>query len=112
MNSLEMYNSELMMWEILVPTVSNEGKPYRTRYHRVWDAKVREIAGGLTILRPAIGQWVSPDGDLFKERMIPVRVMCTEEEINKIIKITIDYYDQIAVLATLVSTKCILTYRI
>jgi len=104
-------NSENMMWEILVPTVSNEGKPYRTRYHRVWDEKVRAIAGGLTILRPAIGQWVSPNGDLFKERMIPVRIMCTEEDINKIIDITMVYYDQMAVLATLVSEKCILKYR-
>ncbi len=104
-------NSENMMWEILVPTVSNEGKPYRTRYHRVWDKKVRAIAGGLTILRPSIGQWISPNGDLFKERMIPVRIMCTEEEINKIIDLTMDYYDQMAVLAILVSEKCILKYR-
>lgn len=100
-----------MMWEILVPTKSNEGKPYRTRYHRVWDAKVREIAGGLTVLRPSVGQWVSTDGDLFKERMIPVRIMCTRDEIEKIIDITIKYYDQIAVLAYCVSTECVLKYR-
>jgi hypothetical protein len=100
-----------MMWEIFVPTMSNAGKPYRTRYHRVWDAKVRAIAGGLTILRPAIGQWVNPDGTLFKERMIPVRIMCTEPQINEIIDITIKYYDQEAVLATRVSDICILRYR-
>lgn len=101
-------NSVTNMWEILVPTVSNEGKPYRTRYHRVWDDKVRAIAGGLTILRPAIGQWVNPVGKLFKERMIPVRIMCTRKEIETIIDITMSYYDQEAVLAYCVSQECIL----
>lgn len=98
------------MWEILVPTIRNDGRPFRTRYHRVWDDKVRAIAGGLTILRPAIGQWVSPDGTLFKERMIPVRIMCTREEIEKIVDITIKYYEQEAVLAYCVSAETILKY--
>lgn len=113
MNSVEnkiSETSETKMWEIFVPTVSNEGKPFRTRYHRVWDAKVREISGGLTILRPAVGQWEDSDGSLFKERMIPVRIMCTRDEIESIIDITMNYYDQKAVLAYCVSTECIMRY--
>lgn len=83
------------MWEILVPTVRNNGKPYRTRYHRVWDAKVRAIAGGLTILTPAKGQWISTETDtLYIERMIPVRIACTREEILKIAEFSKKYYDQ------------------
>jgi len=89
--------SEKYLWEILVPTIKNE-KPIRTRYHRVWDAKVRNISGGLTIFRPAIGQWVSPDGRLDAERMIPVRIMCTEAEIDIIADITAKYYSQEAVM--------------
>ena len=96
------------MWEIMVPTQMNDGTPNRTRYHRVWDEKVRAIAGGLTILRPAIGQWENPEGVLFKERMIPVRIMCTREQIEEIIDITIKYYKQEAVLAYKVSDECIL----
>ena len=39
------------LWEILVPTIhSSNGKPIRTRFHKVWDKKVREISGGLTIM--------------------------------------------------------------
>ena len=98
------------MWEIMVPTQKNDGTPNRTRYHRVWDEKVRAIAGGLTILRPAVGQWVSPEGELFKERMIPVRIMCTREQIEEIIDITMSYYDQLAVLAYKVSDECILKH--
>tara|TARA_S200002703_G_scaffold149892_1_gene147844 strand:+ start:955 stop:1194 length:240 start_codon:yes stop_codon:yes gene_type:complete len=76
----------------------------------VWDEKVRSIAGGLTILKPAVGQWVSPDNELFKERMIPVRIMCTREEIKQIIDYTIKYYEQEAVLAYCVSQECLLHY--
>lgn len=98
------------MWEILVPTISNDGKPFRTRYHKVWDKKVREIAGGLTILKPVLGQWVSPNEDLFKERMIPVRIFCSREDIEKIIDYSIVYYKQEAIMAYCISTECIVKY--
>lgn len=106
------------MWEILVPTVhrtktTKEGaaKPYRTRYHRVWDKKVREISGGLTIMSPVKGQWVSPDQEIFVERMIPVRIVCTREQIEKIVDMTMIYYDQLAILAYKVSASVILKHR-
>lgn len=94
-----------------MPTVNNNGRPFRTRYHRVWDAKVRKLSWGLTILTPVRGQWVSPDGDLFTERMIPVRIMCFRQDINKIVDFTMEYYDQDAVLAYMISSDCILKYR-
>ena len=99
------------LWEILVPTVRNNGKPFRTRYHRVWDGKVREITGGLTILPVAKGQWLSPSGELFLERMIPVRIVCTEAQINEIVDMTMVYYDQEAVLAYKISTQVILKHK-
>lgn len=99
------------LWEILVPTVSRQGKPYRTRYHRVWDKMVRSISNGLTILPPSKGQWVSPDGKLFVERMIPVRFLATKEQAEKIVNNTIAYYDQLAVLCYLISSDVILKHR-
>ena len=87
------------LWEILVPTVRRVGgKPYRTRFHRVWDAKIRAIAGGVTILSPAKGQWISNEGELHAERMIPVRIMCSKEQIEIIAKMSLEYYDQIAIM--------------
>jgi hypothetical protein len=44
------------MWEILVPTIRNDGKPIKTKYHKGWDDKVKEISGGLTILTPTKGK--------------------------------------------------------
>ncbi len=98
------------MWEILVPTIMNE-RPVRTKYHRVWDSKVRAITGGLTIHPPSKGQWVSPDGELFSERMIPVRIACSRDQIEQIIQMTIAYYNQEAVLAYMVSNEVILRHR-
>ena len=99
------------LWEILIPTVSNEGKPYRTRYHKVWDNKIRSLTQGLTILTPAKGQWISPSGELYSERMIPVRILCTRAEIEKIVDLTMSYYDQLAVLAYKISDEYILKHK-
>ena len=122
------------LWEILVPTEKRIKSPaphwrdgsdgyveamedwhkrdsYTARYHRVWDEQVRAITGGLTILRPAIGQWVSPDGELFKERMIPVRIAATREQIERIIDITLVYYDQLAVFCAKISDEVIIKHR-
>lgn len=94
----------------MVPTTTPEGKPIRTRYHRVWDAKVREIANGLTILKPCKGQWLSLSGDLHEERVIPVEIACTEEEINKISDMTAVYYRQLCVMITEVAPKVIMKH--
>lgn len=95
----------------MVPTLSNEGKPYRTRYHKVWDAKVREITGGLTIIPPIKGEWVnSADGKLFRERMIPVRIACSSEQIDKIADITAKYYSQKAIMYYLVSEHVVIKH--
>ena len=93
------------MWEILVPTVRNDGRPIRTRFHRVWDEKVKAVSGGLTIIKPVNGVWVSDEGGEFKERMIPVRIMCSKDEIFEIAKMTKKYYDQLAVMIYKVSEE-------
>jgi len=100
----------MKLWEIMVPTISNEGVPWRTRYHRVWDAKVREITGGLTIMPVSKGQWISPVGEIFIERMIPVRIACSEEQINLIMDMTAKHYSQKAVMAQLISENVIIKH--
>lgn len=97
------------MWEVLVPTVSNSGRPFTVRHHRQWDAHVKAIAGGMTLVQPVRGSWVEPDsGEEFTERVIPVRIMCTREQIVAICKETARFYDQLAVLATLVANETVL----
>jgi hypothetical protein len=100
------------LWEFLVPTVRSNGKPYHTRYHRLWDAKVRAITGGLTIMGVAKGSWISPDGTLFSERMIPVRIACTKEQAELIGRLTLEHYpDQEAVMGFRISDHCGMWWR-
>ncbi len=91
-----------------MPTVRRiEGTPYKTRYHRVWDDKVKAITNGLTIHSPVKGVWVSDENDTYRERMIPVRIMATREQIIRIGEMTKSYYDQLAVLVYRVGDDCI-----
>jgi hypothetical protein len=99
------------VWEILVPCTKPNGKPNSTRFHRVWDDKVKIITGGLTVCEPTKGQWVAPTGETVSERMIPIRIVCTRYQIDKIVDMTIEYYDQEAVLAYKISNEVILRYR-
>lgn len=94
-----------LLWEILVPRYSTDSEEYPIAYHQKWDEHVRRIAGGVTILRTAIGHWVNPEGAIFVEEMIPVRVYCDEESIDRIIDHTIEYYDQEAVMAYEISSR-------
>lgn len=99
------------MWEILVPNYDNNGTKYPIQHHWDWDSFVKRLCGGLTIHKTAKGEWVSPDGKIFKDKMIPVRILCTEQEIETIIDFTIDHYDQEAVLAYEVSSHVKLKYK-
>lgn len=100
------------LYELMVPCARNDGTPYRTRHHREWDRQVREITGGMTIMQPARGQWKSDTGELYMERMIPVRIACTEDQMNEILKRTLNHYpDQEAIMAYIVSEKVIIKKR-
>lgn len=101
-------SSPRQLWEILVPTVRNDGRPFRLRYHRVWDERVKAVCGGLTIVAPVRGVWVSQESETFKERMIPVRIMCTREEIMVIAFMSKDYYEQLAIMVYLVSAEVLI----
>ena len=90
------------LYEILVPTIYGDTiKPIRTKHHKEWDKRVQKITGGLTIMSPAKGKWVY-EGIEYPEKVIPVRIMCSENDIAKIVDMTIEHYRQ----------KCVMHYRI
>lgn len=92
------------LWEILVPVSWNDGEEIPLSHHLEWDSKIRSIAGGLTVLKIAKGQWVMED-KLFHERMIPVRIACTEEQIRQIAELTLLHYKQVKVMYYLISSQ-------
>ena len=83
-------------WEVYVPYHSNDGVKFELAYHRLWDEKVRVIAGGLTIFKISKGQWVKGN-EIYFDKMIPVRIHCTKKDIKKIVDITMIHYNQLAV---------------
>lgn len=96
------------LWEVLVPAADNDGNEFPVTHHQSWDESVREITGGLTIMRSAKGQWQSSDGKLYSEKVIPVRVACGEEEIRDIMEITLRHYGQLAVMAYQISERALI----
>ena len=99
------------LWEILVPASNNKDKEFTYEHHKAWDEFVKNLTGGVTIMKTAKGQWINPKGELYKDRMIPCRIICTKEQIIKIIDFTIEHYDQEAVLAFKISDDVILRYK-
>ena len=99
------------LWEVLVPSASNDGTEYPVAHHHEWDEQVRSLIGGLTIMRTARGQWLDDDGTLFSERMIPVRLACDERQVRAIIDLTMAHYDQLAVMASRISDISIIVTR-
>lgn len=97
------------LWQIMVPCQWNDGKPIRTRHHREWDKRVRAVSGGLTIMAPGKGVWID-EGAVYEERMIPVQIMCDHKDIDEIAHITMQHYEQLAVLYYLVSDDCRLVH--
>lgn len=95
-----------MMWEILVPC------GFELSHHKAWDEYVRGLAGGLTIQRSVKGQWVNDSKELFSEWVIPVRVACDRETIERIIDFTISHYKQQAVMAYKLSDEVIIKYAV
>lgn len=100
------------LWEILVPASDNTDKEFSYEHHKAWDAFVKNITGGLTVMKTAKGQWVSPrTGVEYLDRIIPCRIACSEEQINEIIAFTLKHYDQEAVMAYRISTKVIIKHK-
>jgi hypothetical protein len=98
------------LFEILVPTIYGDTmKPIRTRHHKRWDAFVRKVSNGLTILTPAKGQWVF-NNSLYEERVIPVRIFCSDSDMEKIVKFSFTHYRQIAIMYYVISNECKVVY--
>lgn len=101
----------LQLWEILVPYAMGR-KNVQVPYHRIWDSKVMEIAGGMTLMKVSKGSWISSKTNkTHRELMIPVRIACSEEQIKQIAEFTITHYNQEAVFVSLISEKTMIIHR-
>ena len=95
----------MLLWEILVPTQFDDTKEeIPLEHHREWDRLVREVSGGLTMLRSAMGQWVHL-GEVQHESVIPVRLIATREQMEEIAKFTARHYRQRVIMVYKISDE-------
>lgn len=95
----------MLLWEILVPTQFDDTKEYiSVEHHREWDRLMREVSGGLTMLRSATGQWVHL-GEVHQESVIPVRLIATREQMEEIAKFTARHYRQKVIMVYKISDE-------
>ncbi len=98
------------VWEILVPAENNSGVEFTLEHHKKWDEFVKNLTGGLTIMKSAKGQWIYNKKTYF-DKVIPCRIACSPKKIKKIIDFTIKHYEQKAVYAYKVSKTVIFGYK-
>lgn len=95
------------LWEIFIPTTmkhpSGSDLTVSVAHHLAWDTKVSAICKGLTLLPRVRGKWLNEE-----ERSIPVRIVCSSYEIERIAEITGEHYQQDAVLYWMVSDKAVI----
>lgn len=91
------------LYEILIPTKYNDSKILSSEFHRSWNNYVLDVAGGLTVLPICDGQWINPEGKLFVDRIIPVRIMTTPEKMESIVNMSAKYYEQQCIMYYVVS---------
>jgi len=99
---------QLILFEILVPCARTDGGPIHTKFHSVWDKKIQTITGGISIFPPTLGAWRKTEGTAYREEMMPVRIVSTRNQMQAIVRMTKDYYEQASILAYVISTEIIL----
>lgn len=101
-----------MMYMILVPASRGKKRFSYEGHHKAFDSKVKEICGGITIHRPVKGEWISPDGIIFTDRMIPVMIAVKEErDIEVIANFALNHYDEEAIMYYKVSDDVRILHR-
>lgn len=95
------------MWEIFVPASYGKNE-YTYEHHKKFDEYVKQKAGGITVLRGAKGEWISPEGKLYKDKIIPCRICCSQCDIVNIMKFALKHYNQKAIMAYKISDQVLM----
>jgi hypothetical protein len=72
-----------------------------------------KITGGLSIYSPIVGIWRSDEsGEVYRDRMIPVRIIATEGQMEDILRVTLRYYpEEEAILYYRITNSVQMRYR-
>ena len=91
------------LWEILIPIADNDGVRFKPEQHREWDNIVRKMSGGLTIFKPATGEWINANGAVMRDKLIPVAFMADDAQARAISAMSKGFYKQEAMMLYVLS---------
>lgn len=98
------------LWEILVPA-SCKDLCFDYDHHKKFDEYVLSKSGGISVMKTLKGEWISPDKQTYRDRMIPVRIACTKRVIMQIINFALMHYKQEAIMAYKISEEVIIKHK-
>ena len=97
----------MLYWEIYVPALDNDGGVWAIAHHLAWDRHIVALVGGLTLVKHVQGRWRDATTEV-KEKMIPVRIICTRPQMVDIFAFTKKHYQQQAVMAYVISDEVLI----
>lgn len=95
------------LYEILIPVYYNDGDAIPSKVITEWTDFTIKLAGGLTRFPEVIGSWRSQNGKVYTEYMVPFRVACKKEDMEKLAELALRLFKQEAIMITEVSNNVI-----
>jgi len=89
----------MKLFEILIPAER------KLEHHLDWDAKVTSITGGLSIMPIIRGHWQSDLECIVREKMVPVRLIASDEQMLQIAQLTGEHYQQKSIMYYVISQE-------
>ena len=103
----------MQLWQILIPTMDNEGTPFTPKdYDDFANLVIKEIGvTGLTMLPRGTGYWVGSSKQVQQEPMIPILIGCELYcEVYLTTKLVAEQFKQKAVAYWKVSDNFFINY--
>jgi hypothetical protein len=101
------------LWEIFIPKNHNKEMIYGVSHHREWNRKVTKETNVILLSSSSYKEKSCPtiEEPFFSEEMLLLRVYCTQEELDRILDITVDHYDRDKIIAFKISENMIVKKR-
>lgn len=102
----------MQLWQILIPTMDNEGTPFTPKdYDDFANLVIKEVGvTGLTMLPRGTGYWVGSNKQVQHELTIPILIGCVEHEVQIATRLVAEQFKQKAVTYWKVSDAFYINY--
>lgn len=87
-------------FDVILKTCENNfdrGWLFTAKHHRIFYKFILNLSKGYSVLSELEGVWQNEKGTIYQEKMIPVRIACTDEQIKEIAEFAKTHYEQEAI---------------